>query len=506
MSKYPGDPSTPGEPAYKNATRVEGGNQPSIPSLPISYEDAIPILNALKGHGTPAGNISEDWVGGLGFYGVEYYTGPSEVELHFVNEVNTRVMPIWNTMAVIPGHISDEVLVIGNHRDAWVLGAGDPNSGTAAHNEMVKGFGALMAKGWKPLRTIVLASWDAEEYGLIGSTEWAEDFGEWLKEKNAVYLNVDVAVSGSNFKCEASPSLAWLIRHAAQQIQSHTGTNGSTSVWDTRLQQDEISDEDWKKWRILDDEFERLVEERSQTGVKALGSGSDYTAFLQRYGVASGDIGYTGGPKTPVYHYHSIYDSFAWQEKYGDPGFHKHVEATKILGLLSLRVADSLVLPLNTTQYAIELSFYLDKVLAIAESTETEGPQLKLSSLAKAIHNLTETSKSLDKATESQLEELHRLLPAPPRPPPHHPHHKCGGLSLKRTFLKVCAAFGSDRCEDALHPPHPPPHGGPGHEMPKKKIEAIKKVLAELRTGNKKRQAFEGGFISEQGIKVSIHS
>lgn len=144
----------------------------------------IPILKSLEGHGSPAEEISNDWVGGLGYYGVKYFTGPSEAEVHLVNEVDTRVMPIWNTMAVIPGHIKDEVVIVGNHRDAWVLGGGDPNSGTASQYEMVRGLGKLLKLGWTPMRTIVLASWDAEEYGLIGSTEWTEDFGPWLAKNS----------------------------------------------------------------------------------------------------------------------------------------------------------------------------------------------------------------------------------------------------------------------------------------------------------------------------------
>lgn len=128
LSMYPGDPTTPGEPAYKNATRGEGANMPSIPSLPMSYEDAIPILKQLNGKGLSVSDLDDSFSGGLGSHGVEYFTGPSEVDLHLVNQVNTRVMPIWNTMAVIPGHITDEVVIMGNHRDAWVLGGSDPNS------------------------------------------------------------------------------------------------------------------------------------------------------------------------------------------------------------------------------------------------------------------------------------------------------------------------------------------------------------------------------------------
>ena len=205
LSKYPGDPTTPGVPAYPNVTRVEGGNFPSIPSLPMSFEDVLPILKQLEGKGIKASELGPEWTGGLEYFGLDYYVGPSEVDLHMVNEVNTRVMPNYNTMATIPGWIQDEVIVVGNHRDAWVLGGADPNSGTASQYEMIRGLGLLLKKGWRPLRTIVLCSWDGEEYGLIGSTEWAEDFGEWMGGKVAAYLNLDSSVSGQNFHASASP-------------------------------------------------------------------------------------------------------------------------------------------------------------------------------------------------------------------------------------------------------------------------------------------------------------
>ena len=174
---------------------------PSLLSLPISFEDAIPLLKNIAGQGIPAGELPSDWTGGLGHYGVEYWTGPSEAEVHLVNEVNTRISPIWNTMATIPGLISDEVIVFGNHRDAWVLGASDPNSGTASQHEIIRGLGELLRQGWTPHRTIVLASWDAEEYGLVGSTEWTEDFGDWLKKNGPLLPDSAVCLKLMRSSC-----------------------------------------------------------------------------------------------------------------------------------------------------------------------------------------------------------------------------------------------------------------------------------------------------------------
>ncbi len=194
LSLYAGDPLTPHLPAYKNQTRLERDdpslNVPRIPSLPISYEDALPLLKSLNGHGIKLGGKKGHKEGGLEYLGVEYWTGPGPDVAHLVNEMDDKVTAIWNTYAVIPGLISDEVVVLGNHNDAWTLGAGDPNSGTAAVHEVVKGLGELLKTGWKPLRTILLASWDGEEFGLLGSTEFGEDFPEWLKDNTVAYINV----------------------------------------------------------------------------------------------------------------------------------------------------------------------------------------------------------------------------------------------------------------------------------------------------------------------------
>ncbi|ORY34010.1 hypothetical protein BCR39DRAFT_518112 [Naematelia encephala] len=498
ISKYPGDPSTPGEPAYKNATRAKGGNQPSIPSLPISYQDAIPLLNALKGSGIAAGELGKEWVGGLGYLGVEYFTGPSEADLHLVNEVNTRVMPIWNTMAVIPGSISDEVIIMGNHRDAWILGGSDPNSGTASQYELIRGLGALLRHGWKPLRTIVLASWDAEEYGLIGSTEWTEDFGDWLVTDAAAYLNLDSSVAGSKFGAAASPSLAWLIRNTAEDVLS--GSDSSKTVWDMSK-----DGGDWKTWRLEtygegEEDFEALA--TSETGVGTLGSGSDFTSFLQRYGVASGSMEFQYAPKDPTYHYHSIYDSFTWQDKFMDPGFHKHTDVAKVIGVVLLRLSDSLLLPLNTTQYSIELGSYLKKVEKVA-SVLGFSKSLDLTSLGESIDNLIAASLSLDAKKEVALERLHKLLP--------NPHHYRRGLfrSIARKWWQLRSSFGSSKAQSRLATmdswipvdnqgarfPHLPIPNIP------KKIREIKAVLKEIREINKKLQGFEGGFISTEGIK-----
>ncbi|GAA6057337.1 hypothetical protein JCM3770_001099 [Rhodotorula araucariae] len=350
LSLYPGDPLTPGEPSYNpalpNAPRrlprdSDGVNVPSIPSLPLSYEDAVPLLKSLNGRGVRLDDGREGkpdgWKeGGLRGQGVEYWTGPGEGEVEVVNIVEEKINPIWNTYALIPGHFRDEIVVLGNHHDAWTFGAGDPSSGSASMHETVRALGALLAKGWTPRRSILLAGWDAEEYGLIGSTEFGEDFSAWLQEHVVAYLNVDVSVSGSEYELHASPSLADLLRNVSAQVPDP-------------------------------DRAGKTLADRSkdELNVGALGSGSDFTVFLQRLGLASANFGLSRTRNDPVYHYHSNFDSFHWQSTYGDPSFERHRAISRVLGLVTVRLANDAVLPLNTTAYAVQLGTYIDKVAAL---------------------------------------------------------------------------------------------------------------------------------------------
>lgn len=193
-----------------------------IPSLPISYMDALPLLRALNGHGPEASSFSKNWHGGgLDYKGVQYSIGPSpdELVLNLVNEQEYVTTPLWNVIGIINGTIPDEVIVLGNHRDAWIAGgAGDPNSGSAALNEVIRSFGAAVKAGWKPLRTIVFASWDGEEYGLIGSTEWVEEYLPWLSGSAVAYLNVDVGTKGQNFELFAAPLLSRVVEESGKRL------------------------------------------------------------------------------------------------------------------------------------------------------------------------------------------------------------------------------------------------------------------------------------------------
>ncbi|KAJ3720546.1 hypothetical protein C8R42DRAFT_627782 [Lentinula raphanica] len=389
LSMYPGDPTTPGIPAYENATRTEGTNKPQIPSLPISQENGEKLLKLAK----------DGWNG----------------TIRLNNQVDERVMPIWNTMAVIPGYIKDEVVMLGNHRDAWVMGAADPTSGTASIHETIRGLGALLKKGWKPLRTILIASWDAEEYGLIGSTEWGEDFGEFIDKYVVSYLNLDSAASGSRFSVGASPSLAHLVHGAALDIPHPTEEN--KTLWDATHDSGEFFGARRDGDLVLDaeavaaHELEKSSLAQDSLGVGVLGSGSDYTIFLQRIGVASMNHGFGRTMTDPVYHYHSVYDSERWEEMSADPGFHRHVAVAKYLGLVTLRLTGSVILPLNTTHYAYEIENYLDKVES--QLTLQEQPtkvEVDLSPLRGSIHSLQAASQALDYEKLMAERELKKIL------------------------------------------------------------------------------------------------
>jgi N-acetylated-alpha-linked acidic dipeptidase len=339
LFKYPGDPETPGvasTPDLPDSQRVNPeGNQPHIISIPISYRDAEPILKALKGPSVP-----QNWQGALPF---RYHLGPGGVRVHLVSQQDYERRTIWDVIGKVKGtEQPDNWVVVGNHRDAWVYGAVDPNSGTASMLEAVHGVGALLKDGWRPRRTIVFCSWDAEEEGLIGSTEWVEQHGAAL-EKAVAYFNVDVAVSGPNFSAAAVPSLKEFIRQVAQAVPSPISGQSVYEVW--KAGHNETSEH-------------RPSNAPADGDVRVgdLGSGSDFTPFLQHVGVPSTDIG-SGGPYGV---YHSVFDNFAWFKMNADPDFVYLQEMARVLGLEAIRMADTDVLPFDYATYARDITAYLD--------------------------------------------------------------------------------------------------------------------------------------------------
>ena len=347
LFKYPGDPETPGVAStvdLPDSARISpDGNQPHIISIPISYHDASPILQALKGAGVPNG-----WQGALPF---RYHLGgtgrSSGVKVHLVSRQDYQRRIIWDVIGKVPGlEYPDDWVVVGNHRDAWVYGAVDPSSGTAAMLESVHGIGVLLKQGWRPKRTIVFCSWDAEEEGLIGSTEWVEQHAKAL-ERAVAYFNTDVAVSGPDFSAAAVPSLKQFIRELTRYVPSPAaGAAPGTTVYDQ-----------WKTVRTEANEHRAsnsppVVED---VHVGDLGSGSDFTPFFQHAGVPSTDISSSG----PYGVYHSTFDDFAWYTENADPNFVYLQEMARVLGLEALRMADADVLPYDYVTYASAIESYL---------------------------------------------------------------------------------------------------------------------------------------------------
>jgi N-acetylated-alpha-linked acidic dipeptidase len=340
LFKYPGDPETPNVPStldLPESSRVRNfvgleGNQPKIISIPISYHDAAPILHALKGPVVPQG-----WQGALPF---SYHLGPGGVRVHLVSDQDYQRRVIWDVIGTVKGaELPDEWVVAGNHRDAWVYGAVDPSSGTAAMLEAVHGVGALLRQGWRPKRTIVFCSWDAEEEGLIGSTEWVEQHNSDLA-KAVAYFNMDVAVGGPDFAASAVPSLKEFVRNVAQSVPSPLGG--------TVYQQ-------WKLKQPASAKPASSLAPGDDVCLDDMGSGSDFTPFLQHLGIPSTDIGSGGAYGV----YHSTFDDYQWYTMNADPHFTYLQQMARVFGLETIRMADADVLPLDYVAYAREISGYI---------------------------------------------------------------------------------------------------------------------------------------------------
>ena len=353
MFKYPGDPTTPGVaslPSLPDSQRVppeQAADMPKIPTTPLSYGDAAPILQNLGGPETP-----RDWQGALPF---TYHIGPGPVRVKMHLKQDYRYWPIWDVVGRVPGSkYPEQLVVLGNHRDAWVYGAVDPNSGTASMLEAVHGIGELLKQGWKPERTIIFASWDAEEEGLIGSTEWGEQHERDLA--NAVaYFNLDVAVTGPNFNASAVPSLKGFVRDVTRQVPSPKGG----TVYDT-----------WKEHQKepstrRSDQQNRLPNAKVESDVPVgdLGSGSDYSVFIQHLGVPSADMTSSGSYGV----YHSAFDDFAWFKKFGDPTFVYEQEMARVFGVEALHMASADVLPFDYELYGKEITAYIERAQTKAQ-------------------------------------------------------------------------------------------------------------------------------------------
>ncbi|EXJ53465.1 uncharacterized protein A1O5_13333 [Cladophialophora psammophila CBS 110553] len=350
----PGWASTPENKKHLKPEESAGLNK--IPSIPISWVDAKHLLEALKGHGK---QMTDSWQGVPDF---DYWTGNQDspkVNLKNLQDEEQK-QPIYNVLGKITGWEQPEKkIVVGNHRDAWCTGAADPGSGTAVMLEVVRIFGELRRLGWRPLRTIEFASWDGEEYNLIGSTEYVENRENQLRDDGIAYLNVDVGVSGVDFHAAASPLYERPLLHVINRVSDPSTGKSIRELWDS-----------------------------GSRSIEGLGAGSDFVAFQDIVGTSSIDMFFKGA----TFPYHSCYDNFEWMAKFGDPDWTYHKAMGEIWALLILELADRPLLPFDISAYARAIARYIDDldVYAKAAPTASDTNTLDLSPLRKASDILTQ--------------------------------------------------------------------------------------------------------------------
>ncbi len=356
MPQYPGDPLTPGVGAKENTERMSIEESPTImkiPVLPISYSDALPLLKALEGPVAPA-----SWRGALP---ITYHIGPGPAKVHLKVEFSWDLTPAYNVIAKMKGaKYPDQWLIRGNHRDAWVHGAADPISGTVSMMEEARAIGELAKAGWKPKRTLIYCSWDAEEPALLGSTEWAEFHGKELKEKAVIYINTDGSGRGY-LGMGGSHSLEKFINQVARDVADPQKdmsvaerTRAARIVWGGPTQR-------------------REAQNRGDLRIGALGSGSDYTPFIQHLGIASLNLGFGG--ESGGGSYHSAYDTFEHYTRFGDPGFHYGVTLAKTTGYSMMRLANAEIPPFEFGNFAETVGTYLEEVTQVADKMRKDTEQ-----------------------------------------------------------------------------------------------------------------------------------
>jgi N-acetylated-alpha-linked acidic dipeptidase len=363
MVLYSGDPLTPGVGATPDAKRLalkDVTTLTKIPTLPLSYGDAKPLLAALEGRVAPA-----SWRGALA---LTYHIGPGPAKVHLKVKANWDTKPIYDVIAKIPGSTApDEWIVRGNHHDAWVNGAEDPVSGQMALLEEARALGTLLKEGWKPKRTIIYCAWDGEEEGLIGSTEWVEQHADDLQKHAAVYVNTDANGRGY-LQAQGSHSLEKFINNVARDIED---PETNISVW-KRVQLSRIKSAESQDRHDKDDSAEGRDELRNMHDLRidALGSGSDYTPFLQHLGIASLNLSYGGEDGGGIYH--SIYDDFYWYTHFADTNFVYGRALAQTVGIAVMRLADADVLPFDFTDLADTLKTYVHELQTMLKDKQHE--------------------------------------------------------------------------------------------------------------------------------------
>ncbi len=379
MPQHPGDPQTPGWGSREGARRLsreETTTIMSIPVLPISHADALPLLEALGGPVAP----NDDWKGALP---TTYHLGPGPANVRVALEFDWQVRPIYDVIAEIRGSVyPDQWLIHGNHHDAWVNGAQDPLSGAATVMESVRSFSELLKTGWSPKRTMIFALWDAEEWGLFGSTEWGEDHAEELRDKGVAYFNTD-SYSRGWLSVSGSHTLETFFREIARDTRDPETGKGALEA---------IAERDLQRSRSRADSL-RAKEREFRLG--ALGSGSDYTVFVDHLNIASANIGVGGAQRTGVYH--SIYDSYDFFMRFHDPTFAYGKMLSGAMSVAMLRMADAPILPFSFTDAALTYADYVAEITEIAgDMCGVEAPDLTV--LRAAVSDLAQAGAEFDAA------------------------------------------------------------------------------------------------------------
>nr|XP_009422238.2 N-acetylated-alpha-linked acidic dipeptidase 2 isoform X2 [Pan troglodytes] len=354
-----GDPLTPGYPAKEYTFRLdveEGVGIPRTPVHPIGYNDAEILLRYLGGIAPP----DKSWKGALN---VSYSIGPG-----------------------FTGSDSFRYVILGGHRDSWVFGAIDPTSGVAVLQEIARSFGKLMSKGWRPRRTIIFASWDAEEFGLLGSTEWAEENVKILQERSIAYINSDSSIEGNyTLRVDCTPLLYQLVYKLTKEIPSPDDGFESKSLYESWLEKDPSP------------------ENKNLPRINKLGSGSDFEAYFQRLGIASGRARYTKNKKTDKYSsypvYHTIYETFELVEKFYDPTFKKQLSVAQLRGALVYELVDSKIIPFNIQDYAEALKTYAASIYNLSKKHDQQLTDhgVSFDSLFSAVKNFSEAASDFHK-------------------------------------------------------------------------------------------------------------
>jgi N-acetylated-alpha-linked acidic dipeptidase len=371
----------------------DGSNRPHIPVMPLSYSDAKHILEHLGGPAAP-----REWQGGLPF---TYRLGPGPAKVSMQVHLNSPRRTIWNVIAKIPGtEKPEEIVLMGNHRDAWAYGGVDPNSGTVALLEVARGLAVLLKQGWRPRRSIWLCSWDAEEQGEFGSSKWVEKHGAELTQKAVAYVNTDEAVSGDRFDASSTPSMKKFLKEVAADVPDPNG--GSVLAHANDQMRRELR-EQLSPGHLPDGTDKPLEEQAIEIG--DLGGGTDYAPFFDHLGIPSADFSFRGDYGV----YHSIFDNHRWVEQFGDPKFLYHITAARYWGVLILRLAEADLLPFDYETYGQQIQSHLtgirNKLVLLGKPGE-----LDFRTAMDAAQRLANIGRTLMVAYETNLENETQVL------------------------------------------------------------------------------------------------